>query len=283
MWEPRRSDVHAGRRQVSAGRFWFVGDVHGRADLLERLLAAVTREEDDPRIVFLGDVVDRGPDSRACMDLVKGTLSTYPGSKLLLGNHDDMFLVAMRNGVEDASARHWRDRCGGGATLESYGLSPDAYIPAAADRINEFFADHLEMLRTANLLLTFGAFVAAHAGINPMLPLDAQDKLDLTWIRDGFLDHVSDRLRPVIHGHSITENEMPVMTENRISLDTGAFYSGRLTCLKLDLDERSLNFFQARTDGFVEVQPEVHHRGRGTLMDRLDDLFEAPSTSSQRI
>jgi serine/threonine protein phosphatase 1 len=266
---------------VSAARFWFVGDVHGRADLLATLIDAVTQLEQEPKFIFLGDIVDRGPSSRKCLDIVQDVLSSHPGSRLLLGNHDDMFLSAMRAGVEDRSARHWRDRCGGKETLESYGFPQD--IGEAARMIKASHASHLRTLDDAAMLLRFGPFVACHAGINPRIPLDGQHKLDVLWIRDGFLDWDDERLVPVIHGHSITDNEMPVMTENRISLDTGAFYSGRLTCLRLDLAERSLDFFQARPEGFVQVAPEIHDRGRGTMMDRLDSLFEATSTNSQRM
>lgn len=266
---------------MSAGDFWFVGDVHGRADLLATLIDAVSRLEQVPKFVFLGDIVDRGPSSRESLDIVQDTLARHPGSRLLLGNHDDMFLSAMRAGLESREARHWRDRCGGKETLESYGCPQE--IDEAARMIKASHRTHLKMLEDAALLLRFGPFVACHAGINPRLPLDGQHKLDVLWIRDGFLDWPDERLVPVIHGHSITDNEMPIMTENRISLDTGAFYSGRLTCLRLDLAERSLKFFQARLDGFVEVEPEIHDRGRGTMMDRIESMFDAVPTNSQRI
>lgn len=266
---------------MSRGRYWFVGDIHGRADLLATLLADVARQEQLARFVFLGDIVDRGPSSRECLDLVQEALTRHPGSRLLLGNHDDMFLSAMRRGIDDADARHWRDRCGGRETLESYGFPQD--VAQASRLMKETYRSHLKMFEDADLLLRFWPFVACHAGINPRLPLDAQHKLDVTWIREGFLDYPDERLVPVIHGHSITDNEMPVMTENRISLDTGAFYSGRLTCLRLDLDGRTLDFFQARPDGFVKVKPEIHDRGRGTLSDRMEALFATAPTNSQRI
>lgn len=266
---------------MTAGSFWFVGDVHGRADLLDALVEGARREEPAARFVFLGDIVDRGLESRECLDIVGDVLSTSPGSRLLLGNHDDMFLNAVSFGVENADARHWRDRCGGRQTLESYEC-PEAFEEAAAF-LKSHHPAHFGLLRGADLLLRFGPFVACHAGINPRLPLDAQHKLDVLWIRDGFLDWDDERLVPVIHGHSITDNEMPVVTENRISLDTGAFYSSRLTCLRLDFDDRRLDFFQTRPEGLVKVEPEVHDRGRGTLEERIDHLFEATPTSSQRI
>lgn len=264
-----------------ANQFWFVGDVHGRADLLATLLEGIAKEDQSPKIVFLGDLVDRGPASSECMDIVHRTLQTFPGSRLLLGNHDDMFLGAIRSGVDDKSARHWRDACGGSETLSSYGCPQD--LPEAGRIIRASHPYHLRMLEEADLLLRFGPFVACHAGINPRLPLDAQHKLDVLWIRDGFLDFDDEFLVPVIHGHSITDNEMPVMTENRISLDTGAFYSGRLTCLRLHLEKRSLSFFQARKERFIEVEPDIHDRGRGTLQDRFDHIFAAPRSNSQKI
>lgn len=115
-----------------ANQFWFVGDVHGRADLLATLLEGIAKEDQSPKIVFLGDLVDRGPASSECMDIVHRTLQTFPGSRLLLGNHDDMFLGAIRSGVDDKSARHWRDACGGSETLSSTDARRTYPKPAAS-------------------------------------------------------------------------------------------------------------------------------------------------------
>jgi serine/threonine protein phosphatase 1 len=118
-----------------------------------------------------------------------------------------------------------------------------------------------------------GAFVACHAGINGWVPLDQQDPHDLMWITDGFLDRVDALMPPVIHGHSVM-GDLPVVTENRISLDTGAYENGRLTFLCIDREKLKIEFLQTSGDGSIStVQPVIHDRGRGSLLDRMDELL----------
>jgi serine/threonine protein phosphatase 1 len=242
---------------------FYIADIHGTSGLLRQMLDHIgeyaAKAGIEPRVTFLGDIVDRGP-----------------ASKLLLGNHDDLLLQSYKIGEVNADVRHWLFACGGDETLASYGFTVsrqdhDAFGSWISTMKHEF-PHHLELLESASLSSHDGPFFACHAGINAWTPLDRQNRFDLLWIREGFLDRVDDRMAPVIHGHSIVGND-PVMTENRISLDTGAYRSGRLTCLFVDLKDVGLCFFQTGPKGVSQTYPALHDRGKGTIADRIDELF----------
>lgn len=255
-------------------RTFFIGDVHGRSDLLAEMLAHVeeaSKEIDtDPEVIFLGDIVDRGPDSCGALEAVYGTLNRWQASKLLISNHDDMFLEFLDGRMSAAKESYWIDRCGGAETLRSYGLN--APFDGAAEAIRSRYPHHIEMLRQASPLVRVGEVVACHAGINGWLPIDEQDRHDLMWITDGFLDRVDEKMPPVVHGHT-PMGELPVVTENRISIDTGAYETGRLTAFFLDRTERKWNFYQTSQGGPVQVIASTfHNRGKGCVLDRADLL-----------
>jgi serine/threonine protein phosphatase 1 len=265
---------------VSNVRF-FIGDVHGEALLLEKMLRFIENEAQrqgvPPHVTFLGDLIDRGPYSKSVLQLVRETLSLWPGSDLILGNHDACFLEVLRRRREDKYTKSWLEDCGGAVTFANFTSEP--FIPLACQEVERQIPLELEMLHDAALILRYGPFIAAHAGINGMVPLDQQVADDILWIREGFLDRVDAFMPPVIHGHTIMEDLLPVVTENRISLDTGAFFSGKLTCLMLNHSERSLRFFQTTPGNVVEVQPLIVNRGKGTVYDRMKGLYKAYAAS----
>lgn len=243
-----------------------VGDIHGRADLAE---AAVAHACEDaaakgafPRFAFVGDVCDRGPLSRRCFDLVAETLAAFPGSFLLRGNHDDMFARCLGGSCERRYVAAWLGR-GGVQTLESY-LPGD--LNGAAELVRTLHRDHLRLVEEARSIVIEETFAYAHAGVSPLRPLERQDPHDLMWIRGPFLDHVGWLGRAVVHGHSVV-GDRPVVTENRVSIDTGAYRSGRLTVAVIDGD--AVSFFQ--TDGcaarVVPVDAVRLDRGLGTVLD----------------
>jgi len=253
---------------------YYIGDVHGCRDLLETMLQHI--EEDAGRnenalvIAFLGDITDRGPESMECMELVHRTLAEFPGSVLHLGNHDEWFLDAIRTEGKFTDFESWFIH-GGSDTIRSY--CNGEIDQGVWDIVRTRYPHHVKMLEDATLYTTNGPFVAAHAGMNPYLPLAEQKSHDLNWIRDPFLMFVEPGMPPVIHGHTIV-GKLPVVTENRISIDTGAFRNGRLTCLKVDAAEGKLTFWQSCENGYVmEVQPILLDRGYGTVFDRLPQLF----------
>jgi serine/threonine protein phosphatase 1 len=253
-----------------------IGDVHGTADLLETMLVGLDRIVPTWPIYFLGDIVDRGPDSRRAMDLVVSALDARPGSKLLLGNHDDWLLRFLEDRLTLDETLHWLAQ-GGGETLQSYGVEPGADISASRHHVLETRPAHLSLLAHASLLETAGGFAFVHAGVDPARPMDRQDRHDCLWIREPFLEHVGHLDHVVVHGHSPLKDGYPVVTENRISIDTAAVLNGALTAILIDLPDESLRFLRTgQTQDVGEVTPHRLDRGLGTVLDRWR-LSEAPA------
>lgn len=227
----------AGAR-FEAGRVGYaIGDIHGRVDLLTRMLDLVARAPKDsahaPILIFLGDYVDRGPDSRAVLNLLMSPVPTGFERRFLLGNHE----AAMMGFLEDPSRyRDWL-RHGGRETLLSYGVTPprlDAAREALDDAAAAFRARlpalHLEFLRRLERSVILGDYAFVHAGIDPDKPFTDQTDLDLLWARDKFIRSRRTHEYVVVHGHTPTER--PYRDHRRIGLDTGAYATGRLSAAK---------------------------------------------------
>lgn len=221
-----------------------IGDIHGEADLLRRLLERLRQdmaERSDlaATVIFLGDYIDRGPDSRGVLDLLLA--DPLPGAKVrfLRGNHEQTILEFL---VDPLAAADWL-RFGGVETLASYGLrappgptGPDRLRQLAAGLAERLPPAHLSFLRTTSLMVAVGDYVFVHAGIRPGIPLNQQKQDDLLWIRDGFIDTSFRASHVIVHGHTISDE--PVLLPHRIGLDTGAYASGTLTAIALQAEER---------------------------------------------
>jgi serine/threonine protein phosphatase 1 len=238
----RQSDKAA----LPAGRrLYAIGDIHGRLDLLDLLLAQI--DEDDAgrapaaagtELVFLGDLVDRGPDSRGVVDRLMALAKASKRVRFLMGNHEEVFLRAARG---DVRALRFLTRIGGKETLLSYGISEEEYRSLDFEELAALVQsrvpdDHLEFLASFERCIEAGDYLLVHAGIRPGVAIEDQAMSDLCWIRDDFLNHRDSFGKIVVHGHSITEevDSRP----NRIGIDTGAFASGRLTAIGLEGEER---------------------------------------------
>lgn len=208
-----------------------IGDIHGHDDKLQLALERIARDGGpEAEVVFLGDLVDRGPDSRGVIERLKQGVADGRPWHVLLGNHDRMFARFLRGGVvHDArilSGLPWTDvRLGGLATLASYGIAATAETPlsdlfAAAQAAVP--ADHLAFIESRPLTLERDGRLFVHAGIRPGVALADQDPDDLVWIRDPFLSCPDPFPWLVIHGH--TALEFPQHFGNRIDLDGGAGY-----------------------------------------------------------
>jgi diadenosine tetraphosphatase ApaH/serine/threonine PP2A family protein phosphatase len=211
-----------------------IGDVHGRRDLLAALLSAISKDSGSQkhRIVFLGDIIDRGPESRQCLDLVIGTLQSQPDSRLILGNHEEFmltFLDAASPQARETAARRWFPN-GGSETLRSYGFADTGELDAIAEQLGRDNPGHIAALRNAGWMAETDRYCFVHGGIDPHLPLGEQDPVTTRWIRDSFLDYKAPLPKIIVHGHTMTASSLPELHTNRIALDTGAVHSGHLTC-----------------------------------------------------
>ncbi len=215
-----------------------IGDIHGRADLLEEMLSGISgkaRDEGiDYRIVFLGDIMDRGPESLRALDLVIRTLRDRPGSKLICGNHDAIPLLILDETDPVARAdlvSHWRD-LGGSETMLSFGLPLAASITAEEIR-SRFGDERLQCLRDAERYVELDHHILVHAGLKPGIALAEQEAQALMWIRGEFLNASASFGKIVVHGHTITASERVEIFPNRIAIDTGAFATNILSALHI--------------------------------------------------
>ncbi len=250
-----------------------IGDVHGRADLLRLLIDFLddrsAQAPQPPRVYFLGDIVDRGPDSRQAMEIVCETLRRWPDSRFIMGNHDWLF----RDGLTSQLLVHdWLER-GAINTLASYLGDSDSYTFDDLCLIKDRYPEHLRILQSASLIERVGKYAFVHAGIDPCRPIDKQDLKVLLQIRGPFLDHAGPLSHIVVHGHSPLTPPYPVVTENRISIDTSAVYSDVLTMALIDTESDRIQFYSTDHSGSVnEVDPVRLDRGFGTVGARLHEV-----------
>ena len=226
-------------------RAYVVGDVHGRLDLLENLLARIHSElqrhpAEKTTLVFVGDLIDRGPSSAQVLERLRTYKRPGISTVFLLGNHEEVLLRIL--GGDAVLITKWR-WFGGSECLQSYGVDPKQL-----QRVNNADAlaivrraiprEHVRFLESFSDSCQFGDYLFVHAGIRPGVPLDEQTQADMRWIRDPFLLDDSDHGLVVVHGHTITTEveERP----NRIGIDTGAYRSGNLTALAIEGTDRWL-------------------------------------------
>ncbi len=234
----------AGAPKVPEGsRVYAIGDIHGCTDLLRALHDAILEDAEGASparrvAVYLGDYVDRGPDSRGALDILIETPLAGFETVHLIGNHEE-FLIRF---LDDPSIAPLWLMNGGGATCRSYGADPDA--GDGGHRFEELQRalkagvpeTHLAFLAALRPSYVEGDYLFVHAGIRPGVPLGDQVESDLLWIREPFLSSTEDFGKVVVHGHTPTRE--PVVRVNRIGVDTGACYGGTLTALVLDGEDR---------------------------------------------
>jgi serine/threonine protein phosphatase 1 len=242
MWKSRLfGAAHAAPIVPDGLRIYAIGDIHGRVDLLDQLFNRI--DEDLKRRpaakalqIFLGDYVDRGSESAAVLDRLISRGQTHQ-TLCLKGNHELYLLEFLEN---PALLKVW-GQYGGLTTLLSYGLKPtlnadfEEQIELAAALRLAMPKSHYQFLAELPLTFTCGDFFFVHAGIRPGAPLARQREDDLLWIRDEFLSHEEPFEKVIVHGHSPVRE--PEVRKNRINIDTGAYATGRLTCLILERDE----------------------------------------------
>lgn len=220
---------------------YVVGDVHGRLDLLDKMLDRLTTlREADSDLVFVGDIVDRGEDSAQVLARIRDLVSNPEQSAFcLMGNHEKMLLDFLDDPVNRGG--RWL-QYGGLQTLMSFGLrqvterANDDVLLAARDVFAESLpADTQQWLRDLPLRFDSGNVNVVHAAADPGKPMDAQSQRTLLWGHDQFEKTFRKDEQWIVHGHTITEE--PYALSGRINIDTGAFATGVLTCVKISTDD----------------------------------------------
>jgi len=224
-------------------RVYAIGDIHGRLDLFERMLALIdadhaARPAKRQVVILLGDLIDRGPESAQVVARAMALHASAIETHMLAGNHEEMFLLALTG---DSEAVRLFARVGGRETMLSYGMSDAEYDRVDFEELAAMMRalvpqSHMEFIGGMADVVEMGDYAFVHAGIKPGVPLAEQRPSHLRWIRGEFLNHRGAHPRFIVHGHTITEtvDEQP----NRIGIDTGAYASGRLTALALDGSDR---------------------------------------------
>ena len=250
-FSPRREQGPAGARGYRA---YAVGDIHGRVDLLEHLLAKIHadlqhRPAPKTLLIFVGDLVDRGPSSAQVIERLRCYRRDRVRPVFLLGNHEEVLLRIISG---DSSVVDSWLKFGGLQCLQSYGVTLASIRGRSAEQVVEIVRaavppEHVEFLECFADSCRFGDYLFVHAGIRPGVEVDQQSQADLRRIRDPFLFDESDHGFVVVHGHTITDevDERP----NRIGIDTGAYRSGVLTALAIEGTERWLIDTRSGTGG----------------------------------
>ena len=220
-------------------RAYAVGDIHGRLDLLDQLLAEIhaqlaRRPAHKVLLVFVGDLIDRGPSSAEVIERLRTYRRDGVKTMFLLGNHEEVLLRILGGEAELITKWRW---FGGAECLKSYGVDPSQLTGRSEQEALEIVRnaipkEHKEFLESFVDTCRFGDYLFVHAGIRPGVEVDQQRQTDLRWIREPFLLDDTDHGFVVVHGHTISP-EVELMP-NRIGIDTGAYRTGVLTALAIE-------------------------------------------------
>ncbi|MEM9422697.1 MAG: metallophosphoesterase family protein [Pseudomonadota bacterium] len=220
-------------------RVYAIGDVHGCYDELVTLCALIrediaARPGRETSVVMLGDLIDRGPNSRGVIEFLTSNPFSPATMLTIRGNHEDILLKGL-----DGTPSLLKDWLQYGGTLcaSSYGIPAHTLSSMTAEQLeytllSKIPARHINFLRSSVDCIRFGDFFLVHAGVRPGIPLHKQAPQDLKWIRDDFLSSTANHGAVIVHGHSIVSE--PTFLPNRIAIDTGAYQTGRLTALCIE-------------------------------------------------
>ena len=253
FWPKRGQEANWHPEVLPNERIYAVGDIHGRADLLVRLHELIQKDAQiygqakNKKIIYLGDYIDRGLDSKTVIDILLSQPLEGFQHVFLRGNHEDLLLRCF---LDPQAWPQWIG-LGGAATALSYGAGlgrSEAEGDDGNERIRQDFLqrippEHRRFLEGLQLSCRSGDYLFVHAGVRPHVPLEQQDPQDLMWIREDFLRHKASLGVVVVHGHSISLK--PEVLPERIGIDTGAYATNALSCVVLDGPHR----------GFISTGP----------------------------
>ncbi len=205
------------------GRIFAIGDIHGCISKLENIIDRIDLDAQNDTLVFIGDYIDRGPDSKGVVDFVLELRKSINQVICLLGNHEQMFLDYLHD--ENFNKEIFLVN-GGGNTISSYGVieTSEGIKVDVPESHMQFFTSLLPYYETDD-------YIFVHAGLRPNIPLEKQSIEDLIWIRHEFINSSYDFGKIVIFGHTLFSQ--PLIEPNKIGIDTGAVYGGKLTCIQL--------------------------------------------------
>jgi serine/threonine protein phosphatase 1 len=205
---------------MESERLFIVGDIHGCLDPLKRMMDKIDWRPEEDGLIFLGDYIDRGADSRGVVDYIIEVSNSSPLVQCLMGNHENILLDFLSTGDPRLLLLN-----GGMTTLESYQvgekLEEEALIPP----------EHVAFFENLYLYIELDDYYVVHAGFRPGVEVEKQATEDLIWIREPFIFSDYDFGKKVIFGH--TPLAEPLVMDNKIGLDTGVVYGNRLTCLEI--------------------------------------------------
>ena len=205
---------------MSEEKIFVIGDVHGCLEMLKRLIDKIEWNPANDRLIFIGDYIDRGENSKGVIDFILKLKEDSTLIQCLIGNHEQMFLDYL-SGVDHQSSL----LNGGFSTLQSYEevrrSQDDPLIPSS----------HLDFFSTLLPMIELEQYYIVHAGFRPHIRIEDQDQNDMIWIREEFIYSDYDFGKVVIFGH--TPFNSPLVMKNKIGIDTGAVFGNYLTCLEL--------------------------------------------------
>ncbi len=201
---------------IENGKTFIIGDLHGCRDMLEEMLSIIPRDPERDHLIFIGDYIDRGEDSKGVIDILIKLMDSSPNVQCIMGNHESLFLEYIYGRNENAFLIN-----GGIATLNSYRVNGKIYIPP----------EHVSFIESLKTLVELDEYYIVHAGLMPGIDIGRQSIKDKLWIREDFIFSEYDFGKKVIFGH--TPFPSPYVTDNKIGLDTGAVFGNKLTCIEL--------------------------------------------------
>ena len=205
------------------GKIFAIGDIHGCISKLDTMMAQLNIDAENDTLVFIGDYIDRGSDPKGVVDSILDIRKRIKNVVCLLGNHEQMFLnYYLEHKDEDLFMHN-----GGMSTMISYGFTPSGREKFTIPN------DHMEFFVTLLLSYETDDYIFVHAGLRPGIPIQRQNFEDLLWIRYEFINSPYDFKKIVIFGHTPLSFTTPLIDKNKMGLDTGAVYGGKLTCIEL--------------------------------------------------
>jgi len=212
---------------MNGNKTFVIGDIHGQLGMLENLMAKISWRPDKDALVFLGDYIDRGPDSRGVVDYILSLSRNCSRISCVLGNHEGMLLDYLAGVDKKLYLAN-----GGGPTLKAYKRGKDLLSTLF---LHEMPNDHIVFYNSLKPYVEIEDYYLIHAGFMPGVPISLQTRFDMMWIREPFISSTYDFGKKIVFGH--TSFLEPLVMKNKIGIDTGAAYGRRLCCLELPAEK----------------------------------------------